>query len=970
MITRLLTLLLLAAALLATNLNGISLSANESYVIESIPFPDDLPPESGAIDFDSTGDLYFAARRGDILIATPTEKPEDFAWRHFASGFHNPCGIYILKPGHIIISQMAELTEVIDTDGDGTADEYNALSIDFGLSGNYHETMDICPDGEGGLYLAPGTASHNGPTFATPRGNYSPAGRLGRNYSAAQHRGWILHWHPDKGITPISSGYRMQNGIERGPDGSIWVGDNQGDWRAASPVYHVTEDSFAGHPSSLVWDERFAGIENPLYLPRLLLDDLWNKPAFQLSRDMMNSCAEPAFDTTEGKFGPFTGQMLIPDQSGDRIVRCMPEWVDGAYQGAATVFLQADGLERGNNRLAFSPDGTTLYTGQTGRGWGKISEGLQRIRYTGKMPIDVQNCQLTDEGFDLTFTQSVKDPGSISIDRFRYEYGYTYGGDEKEVTPLTPTAIEHDGDSVSLKLKEDDLLPNYLYRITIQDTINEAGETYSGNLIYTLNRLRRPDTDQEVTIKPKDNGFTIQIDGKPFTDYLTSGFPGPILYPIHNASGSDMTRDWPVIENGREGESEDHPHHKSLFFGHKSINGVDFWHGGKEGSGTIEHARTIETRSGDDRALILTFNHWKDAEGKIILTDTRELQFGVNDGIRFLDIELNLHASHGDLTFGEQKDGALGLRTHPDLRLKPDPEKGVEEVFGHAENSDGTTGPEIWGHKADWVHYWGQIDRQDAGVAIFSHPGTLRHPTWWHARDYGLIAPNPFGPVEDTGDGEFTLPKGQSVTLRYRFLFHDKSHDDADIVAQYADYINQPLVPRTLTLPIPDPSAAPEFKLKRPKDVIPRGDVISEGVRMIGGVVTRAPKLRPSGLMEGAKIYSDRDFRFAKVPDHLRGGDFLATFNNDKESKKPASYKIKVTSPGSLIVLVDTRVDDSLKWLSDGKGRPIFEATKDEVTTDSNFNFRVYTAEVDPGTYILGPQSGGSFYSVVAINRD
>ncbi|HAE12166.1 MAG TPA: hypothetical protein DCG39_11045, partial [Opitutae bacterium] len=121
-------------------------------------------------------------------------------------------------------------------------------------------------------------------------------------------RGWVMHRAKDGSITPFSSGYRMHNGIEFDPGTGVWCGDNQGDWRAGSPVYHVTPDSFAGHPSSLVWDDRMESFGNVLYLPRILLDDLWNKPAFHLPHGMIKSCAEPIFDTTGGKFGPFTGQ--------------------------------------------------------------------------------------------------------------------------------------------------------------------------------------------------------------------------------------------------------------------------------------------------------------------------------------------------------------------------------------------------------------------------------------------------------------------------------------------------------------------------------------------------------------------------------------------------------------------------------------------------------------------------------------
>ena len=92
---------------------------------------------------------------------------------------------------------MAEFTEIIDTDQDGVADRYNNLASDFGISGNYHETNAICTDGEGGFYIALGTASHNGPTFFTPRGEYSKEGRRGRNFSSNDLRGWVVRYHKD-----------------------------------------------------------------------------------------------------------------------------------------------------------------------------------------------------------------------------------------------------------------------------------------------------------------------------------------------------------------------------------------------------------------------------------------------------------------------------------------------------------------------------------------------------------------------------------------------------------------------------------------------------------------------------------------------------------------------------------------------------------------------------------------------------
>ena len=75
-----------------------------------------------------------------------------------------------------------------------------------------------------------------------------------------------------------------------------------------------------------------------------------------------------------------------------------------------------------------------------------------------------------------------------------------------------------------------------------------------------------------------------------------------------------------------------------------------------------------------------------------------------------------------------------GIRTHPALRLRGSVAK------GKAVNSGGISGKSVWGKRAEWVDYWGKIGKQTVGVAIFDHPSNPRHPTWWHARDYGLVA--------------------------------------------------------------------------------------------------------------------------------------------------------------------------------------------------------------------------------------
>ena len=144
------------------------------------------------------------------------------------------------------------------------------------------------------------------------------------------------------------------------------------------------------------------------------------------------------------------------------------------------------------------------------------------------------------------------------------------------------------------------------------------------------------------------------------------------------------------------------------------------------------------------------------------------------------------------MTFGDTKEGTMGIRTHPNLRLRNDARRGVTTANGQALNSAGDRDGKLWGKRAKWVDYWGKIGDHIVGVAIFEHPSSARHPTWWHARDYGLVAANAFG-VHDfekkpRGTGDMVIEAGGSVTFKYRFLFHEGDAEAAKIAERYAAY--------------------------------------------------------------------------------------------------------------------------------------------------------------------------------------
>jgi len=467
----------------------------DSYKLETIKLPDGVPAEVGGLAFDPDGKLYVSLRRSNVLRANPVADPNAFDWKLFASGFHNGCGIFAPESGKILVSQMAELTSATDTDGDGVADSYRNVADGWGLSGNYHETNDICPDGKGGYFLAIGTASYNGPTFEHTKGKYSELGRRGRNYSSVQYRGWIMHLDKNGALNPWASGFRMHNGIFTDPDGDTWCSDNQGDWKDITPFYHIEKGNFYGHPSSLVWDKDWPKDKDPLLTYRNDLD-AYNKhrtkAAVLLPHSFCRSGAKPIMIPRDGSFGEyFAGQFILPDNNSQSLCRIMIEKVDGVHQGMATYLLNGSGLRSGNNRHVFSPDGKQLYIGQTVRGWGKLAEGLQRLTYNGGTPFDVATINITPDGFKLNFTKDIPEikASDISVTSAVYQPRWTYGSPAEDKRTHQITIVESNGNqSVSISLSGFE--PGRLYEIKLPE-LKDSEETKIHNQLfyYTVHKI-------------------------------------------------------------------------------------------------------------------------------------------------------------------------------------------------------------------------------------------------------------------------------------------------------------------------------------------------------------------------------------------------------------------------------------------------------------------------------------------------
>jgi len=171
-------------------------------------------------------------------------------------------------------------------------------------------------------------------------------------------------------------------------------------------------------------------------------------------------------------------------------------------------------------------------------------------------------------------------------------------------------------------------------------------------------------------------------------------------------------------------------------------------------------------------------------DDKAIGAETQEYTFRGDVSSRIIDCTFTLTANKGvPLKMGDTKEGTFAIRvvnglTAPNLKML---------------NSEGKVGEaEIWGKRANWVDYSGEVDGESLGIAIFDNPANLKHPTYWHARDYGLFAVNPFGEHDfyhdPKRDGSVTIALGQSLILRYRIMIHHGDAAEAHIAAAYNGY--------------------------------------------------------------------------------------------------------------------------------------------------------------------------------------
>ncbi len=304
----------------------------------------------------------------------------------------------------------------------------------------------------------------------------------------------------------------------------------------------------------------------------------------------------------------------------------------------------------------------------------------------------------------------------------------------------------------------------------------------------------------------------VLVDGKPFTSYIwPASLKKPTLFPLRTASGTLVTRGFPLAP--RAGERVDHPHHAGLWFNYGDVNGLDFWNNSTDikaadapKMGSVRHRRVDATTSGPGKGTLDVTTEWVDMTGTVLVRENVHFIFRASAGLRTIDRITTLTALGKPAVFADNKEGVLGLRVARELEHpSTTPEKFTDAsgrastvavldnagVTGRYRSSEGKEGDAVWGTRAKWVTLSGVIKGDTVRIAMLDHPRNPGYPTYWHARGYGLFAANPLGQKVFSNGKEtlnFTLAAGASATFRYQVLIMNGAAATDDITGYHGRF--------------------------------------------------------------------------------------------------------------------------------------------------------------------------------------
>lgn len=467
---------------------GTAAEEAEYYPIVNIPIPSGVPMHPGGLEILPDGRLAVGTRRGDIyFVKGAFDSPPKPEYQLFASGQDE---IFSLawRDGAVHATSWAEVTRISDRDGDGTADDYDTLSNNWGYAEGHEFAFGSKPDPQSNIWVA-----------------------LGLSASYHSHnllRGWAVKVTPDGRTIPVASGLRSPAGVGANAEGEMFVIESQGPWNGCCSLKHLKQGAFLGHPASYNWYPYVEGMKTPAIEPdsnsrmgiekkriKELIPPAVRFPYIKMGRSISGF----RLNQTGGKFGPFENQIFLGDYTLSIILRATTEQVNGVWQGACYPFRE--GLATGIMNVEFTPNGQLVAGGfTTNLQWpvrGTEPFALQRIDWNGAVPFEIKEIKIKPDGFLIHFTQPVNREVAAKaevydISTYTHIYHASYGSPEVDQTTARVIRAEPSSDGLSVRVYLEKIIEDHIHEFDLQQMESESGKhLLHRKAYYTVNEIPR-----------------------------------------------------------------------------------------------------------------------------------------------------------------------------------------------------------------------------------------------------------------------------------------------------------------------------------------------------------------------------------------------------------------------------------------------------------------------------------------------
>jgi len=242
----------------------------------------------------------------------------------------------------------------------------------------------------------------------------------------------------------------------------------------------------------------------------------------------------------------------------------------------------------------------------------------------------------------------------------------------------------------------------------------------------------------------------------------------PYFAHVHAPCGEQVTRRHPP----GPGDATDHRRlHPGIWMAFGDLGGADDWRlkAKVESDGLVGLSQ-----EGDGRGVFTVRNRYLSADGsRTICTETCKYTILVRPKGYLLIWDSTFVSDTEDFYFSETMD-EMGLAFRVATPIVVKSRKGGRILDSKGRVNEVQVREEL----AEWCDYSGTVNGKAVGLMIAVDPSETPLP-WWHARDYGFLAANPFRSHPERLDfTRVVVKKGEPYRIRFGVWIHGDGSDE------------------------------------------------------------------------------------------------------------------------------------------------------------------------------------------------